>query len=90
MKFGRMIYFDDLIKDLWFVIGFSKIRCHGNQMSLFHICLLLEDVKNQKSLYFTAIYYCNCRVFYKIELLVLFLPKLVGSVINFFKNSKIA
>ena len=37
LKFGRMIYFDDLIKDLWFVIGFSNIRCHGNQMSLFLI-----------------------------------------------------
>ena len=37
MKFGRMMYFDDLIKDLWFVIGFSDNCCHGNQMSLFLI-----------------------------------------------------
>ena len=72
MKFGRMMYFDDLIKDLWFVIGFSKIRYHGNQMLLFLIFGLPEDVKNQKSLYFTIINYCNCRVLYKIELLVLF------------------
>ena len=34
MKFGRMMYFDDLIKDLWFVIGFFQksvamaTKCH--------------------------------------------------------------
>ena len=73
---GRMVYFDDLIKDLWYIAEFSIIGCHGNQNLFFLIFWLLEDVKNWKSVKFTVLYRFNGMSFLKFESLVHSCPHL--------------
>ena len=64
MKFGRMMYFDDLLKDLWFVIGFSKIRCHGNQKSFFLIFFTSGRCEKSKILIFHRLLFLKLQSFF--------------------------
>ena len=64
MKLGRMMHFDNQIKDFWLVIGFSKICCIVNKspyISQSFISLIAEYISKLNYWYFfTKIGWTGC------------------------------